>query len=82
LVTDFRGLLEALSRGEVEFVLVGGAAAAAHGSIRLTQDLDVACAPSDENLRKLVRALAPLDPCFRGETIAELEAIRGEEKPG
>lgn len=40
-MTDFRGLLRALAHGRVEFIIVGGAAATAHGSARLTQDLDI-----------------------------------------
>lgn len=40
-MTDFRALLEALTKAQVEFLLVGGAAATAHGSARLTLDLDI-----------------------------------------
>jgi len=38
---DFRELLAALSHANVEYIIVGGVAAFAHGSSRLTQDLDV-----------------------------------------
>jgi predicted nucleotidyltransferase len=65
-VTDFRALLEALCRCEVRFVLVGGVAATLHGSARLTQDVDVVYARDAENLRRIVRALAPLRPYLRG----------------
>jgi hypothetical protein len=40
-VTDFERLLRTLDRGGVEFVLVGGLAANAHGAIRTTRDVDV-----------------------------------------
>jgi len=40
-MTDFGALLSALKQNEVAFIIVGGAAAIAHGSARLTQDLDV-----------------------------------------
>lgn len=40
-MTDFEGLFRALSECEVEFILVGGAAATAHGAARLTQDVDI-----------------------------------------
>jgi hypothetical protein len=40
-MTDFAALLAALGRHHVEFIVVGGAAAIAHGSSRLTQDLDI-----------------------------------------
>lgn len=65
-MTDFRALIEALCRAEVRFVLVGGVAATLHGSARLTQDVDVVYARDAENLRRIVRALAPLHPSLRG----------------
>jgi hypothetical protein len=40
-MTDFSGLLTRLSDCGVDFILVGGAAAVAHGSARLTQDPDI-----------------------------------------
>jgi len=39
-MTDFASLIQLLSQNGVEFILVGGAAATAHGSARLTQDID------------------------------------------
>ena len=65
-MTDFKGLLKALGQGDVEYILVGGVAAAAHGSARLTQDVDVVYARSPENLARLVAALAPYAPYLRG----------------
>ena len=38
---DLEGLLRALGRGGVDFVLVGGAAAVLHGAPTTTQDLDI-----------------------------------------
>ena len=63
---DFPGLLRALAEEGVEYIIVGGAAATAHGAARLTQDLDVVYARSDENLLRIVRALAPHEPYLRG----------------
>ena len=40
-MTDFEALLRALHAEGVDFILVGGVAARAHGSARLTQDLDI-----------------------------------------
>ncbi len=65
-MTDYRGLLEALERGGIEFILVGGVAAVAHGSARLTQDLDVVYSRKPGNVRRLAKALAPLSPYLRG----------------
>jgi hypothetical protein len=45
-MTQLERLLTALCDAEVEFILVGGVAARAHGSSRLTDDLDVAYARS------------------------------------
>ncbi len=47
-MTDFRGLLSALGAAGVEFILVGGVAAAAHGAVRTTLDLDIVCGRSAE----------------------------------
>lgn len=65
-MTDFEGLLKALAENGVEFVLIGGLAARAHGAARSTQDVDVVYNRSDENLQRMVLALAPLDPYLRG----------------
>jgi hypothetical protein len=45
---------------------VGGAAAIAHGSARLTQDLDIVYSRSQENLRRVAAALAAHNPYLRG----------------
>jgi hypothetical protein len=65
-MTDFPALLRLLASAGVEFILVGGAAATAHGSARLTQDLDVVYSRSPENLQRLVRALSAVSPYLRG----------------
>ena len=63
---DFPGLLRTLAEARVEFIIVGGAAATAHGSARLTQDLDVVYARERSNLERLAAALAPHEPYLRG----------------
>ena len=65
-MTDVAGLLRALATEGVRFILVGGAAAVAHGSARLTQDVDVVYARDPANLRMLVAALSPAKPYLRG----------------
>ncbi len=65
-MTDFEGLLRALADGRVDLILGGGVAARAHGSARLTQDLDVVYARTPENIERLALALAPLAPYLRG----------------
>lgn len=65
-MTNFKALLHALTAGRVEFILIGGVAATAHGSARLTQDLDVVYRRNDVNIQRLAEALAPLVPYLRG----------------
>lgn len=62
---DFEGLLDRLIRCHVEFVVIGGFAAVAHGVTLLTQDIDVCCRFSAENLLRLQEALADLEPRHR-----------------
>ena len=50
----------------MDFILAGGVAAAAHGSTRATQDLDVIYSRATGNLSKLAESLAPLRPYLRG----------------
>jgi hypothetical protein len=65
-VTQLERLLRALQDTGVEFIIVGGVAARAHGSARVTDDLDVCYARHPANLERVVRALAPLKPYLRG----------------
>ncbi len=65
-MTDFRALLETLVNAGVEFIVVGGAAATAHGSVRLTADLDIVYGRSPDNIKRLASALAPFAPYLRG----------------
>ncbi|MBV8897586.1 MAG: hypothetical protein JO051_13830, partial [Acidobacteriaceae bacterium] len=61
-MTDFQTLLATLARHRVNFVVIGGAAAIAHGSARLTQDLDILYERSTENFVRLIGALADYEP--------------------
>jgi hypothetical protein len=65
-MSGFRSLIEALTSTEVEFIIVGGLAATAHGSARLTQDIDVVYARTPGNQERLALALAPHAPYLRG----------------
>lgn len=58
-------LLARLLQGQVEFVLVGGLAAAIHGSSLNTRDVDICIRLSLENLMRLQTALADLHPVHR-----------------
>lgn len=65
-MTDFKQLLRLLTDNEVEFIIVGGAAATVHGSARLTFDLDIVYKRGKENIARLVNAIRPIDPYLRG----------------
>src|SRR5262245_16532967 len=65
-MTDYPRLLRALASAGVEFIVVGGAAATAHGSARLTLDLDVVYRRSPDNLERVVACMSGFDPYLRG----------------
>ena len=65
-MTQLPSLIQALANGGVEFILIGGVAATAHGSARLTQDVDAVYSRTPENLRRLAEALVPFKPYLRG----------------
>lgn len=65
-MTDFDGLLRLLSQSQVEYVLIGGLAATAHGSARFTHDVDVVYRRTPANIARLARALQPVSPYLRG----------------
>ncbi|MCL2778104.1 MAG: hypothetical protein FWD73_08880 [Polyangiaceae bacterium] len=73
---DFVDLLRSLQQAEVEFVIVGAHALAAHGLSRATGDLDVFVEPTPDNANRILAALrafgAPLDQ--HGVTRSDFEA--------
>jgi predicted nucleotidyltransferase len=65
-MTNYTELLKLLSDNGVEFIVIGGVAAIAHGSPRFTQDVDVVYRRSEGNLQRLATALATVAPYLRG----------------
>jgi predicted nucleotidyltransferase len=65
-VLDIAAILRALSANKVDFVVIGGIAAVAHGSAYITQDFDICYARTGVNMGRLARALAPFHPRLRG----------------
>jgi predicted nucleotidyltransferase len=61
----FLGLLEALTRNGVEFVIVGGVAALLEGAPILTLDLDIVHSKTDENIGRLLKALEEIHARYR-----------------
>ena len=64
-----RELLRVLTEHGVEFVVIGGFAAAAHGSPLLTRDVDVVPEGGVANLTRLSDALRALDARVRAEEL-------------
>ena len=65
-MTEFVPLLRALAHSKVQFILIGGVAATAHGSSRLTLDIDIVYSREKRNISLLVAALSPFKPYPRG----------------
>jgi predicted nucleotidyltransferase len=65
-MTDYRELIRSLVKGGVEFIIIGGAAAIAHGASRLTEDLDLVYRRDQKNVDAIVESLAPFAPYLRG----------------
>lgn len=63
---DIEMAFRVLTEGQVEFIVVGGVAARAHGSPRLTNELDVVYRRTPDNMERLARTLVPYSPYLRG----------------
>lgn len=64
---DLRQLLGTLAAHRVDYVLIGGMAAVAHGSPFATEDVDITPASGADNLTRLSGALDELDARIRTE---------------
>jgi hypothetical protein len=78
---DFKELLLAFNAHNVEYLIVGAHALAAHGHVRATKDLDLWVRPEQSNAKRVLQALldfgAPLgeltvDDLSRKETIFQI----------
>jgi hypothetical protein len=72
LTVDQRRFLAALRSEGVEFIVVGGYAVRAHGCLRQTEDLDLLVDRSEQNLRRVRRALTLVDADKVDDAIALL----------
>src|SRR5215472_3142697 len=68
---DPEELLKVLHRHDVRYVLIGGLAAALHGSATPTFDIDITPATGAANLARLSAALTELDARIRVDGIPE-----------
>lgn len=62
---DFFDLLERLVGASVDFVIVGGFAGVVHGCTYVTQDIDICCDFSADNLLRLQKAVCDINPVHR-----------------
>jgi hypothetical protein len=65
-MTAFASLIRLLAQHDVQYVVVGGAAATAHGATRLTQVLDIVYRRGPDNIAKLAKCLTSHSPYLRG----------------
>ena len=71
---DFRDILSAFIETEVEFLVVGGYAMAAHRLPRATKGLDLWVRPTAENATRVLKALDAFGAPRHGLTASDLEA--------
>ncbi len=71
-------LTRRLIESEVEFVLIGGFAAVAHGATLVTRDVDICCRFSEANLRRIQEAVRDLHPMHRSRPDMPLD-LTGEQ---
>jgi hypothetical protein len=62
---NLEDIVERLIRSHVEFVIIGGFAVLTHGASLMTEDVDICCPFSEENLRALESAVRDLHPAHR-----------------
>jgi len=67
-----------LNRHQVRYLLVGGYALAAHGYVRMTEDIDIAVAPDPENSRRWVLALSELPDGAAQALVEETDPFEGD----
>jgi hypothetical protein len=73
---DFLGLLKALDKAAVDFIVVGGVCAYLHGAPVPTADLDLIYSRDPENLARLGDVLKELDAHYRLKPEAAPDARR------
>jgi len=75
---DVLATVRLLNRHQVRYILVGGYALAAHGYVRMTQDIDIAVDPDPDNSRRWIEALAQLPDGIAGELSGETDPFAGD----
>ena len=65
MTKSFTSLLIRLAKEGVDFVIIGGFAGVVHGSTVLTQDIDICCDFTIDNLMRIQAAVSDLHPTHR-----------------
>ena len=70
-------ILKRLTEHELDFVVIGGMAAIAHGSAMVTRDVNVVAPLDDASIQKIIDALRGLNPRwrFRPDKIIPVDSI-------
>lgn len=66
MIATLDDVVRLLNANDVEFIVIGGWAAALHGSSRSTVDVDVVYSRTSDNIRRLAAALESHHPYLRG----------------
>jgi len=75
-VQNLSELTRRLVDAQVEFVLIGGFAAVAHGATLVTRDVDICCRFSEGNLNRIQKALNGLHPVHRSRPDLPLDLTK------
>ncbi len=81
MLASLEQIVAVLNAQQVEFILIGGLAAAIHGSTRSTVDVDVVYRRTDDNVQRLGRsALGVRCRCVTLERLIQLKRAAGRPK--
>jgi hypothetical protein len=69
---DFKELLLAFNANNVEYLIVGAHALAAHGHVRATKDLDLWVRPEKSNAKRVLQALSDFGAPLSEVTVEDL----------
>lgn len=73
---DFEDMLSALIEADAEFLVVGAYALAVHGLPRATGDIDIFVRPSEENAKRVYRALQTFGAPLESHGVSEADFER------
>jgi len=76
-LSEFEGVLAALNRSRVRYLLIGGVASVLHGVLRTTTDIDLALDPTVENVARALRALKKIGLVPDTEAVDDILAQGG-----